>query len=621
MSKVYIELNDYGLTPNFIQKLVARYKNPNTLIDMVKNNPYQLTYDIDGIGFITADNIALRGGINPKSVERVKAYIIYFLKEEGQNGNSYITAGELLTNIYNAFDGKDNIQEVYYDDNGASIGTNIGKAIDELSQKGEIIIEDGENKSRRRVYLKEYYELEKEICLHLQRLLMAENHFNYQNWEEKIRKLEERQGFDFAKEQLDGIKLGLDSQVCLISGLAGAGKSSLVSGILESLNEYNFAQCALSGKAAARLQEVTGQSGSTIHRLLGYQAGGFTYNEDNPLPYDIIVLDEISLVGGDIFLKLIKAIRSGCKLIMLGDMGQLESIGALNLAADIYNSVTIPSVELKQVHRQAAKSGIITSAHAIRNQEQLYDSNFEGLDIRGELEDMYFDLSSDNSENRNKTIKWFKKWYNSDIVQKDIMKIQIISPVKERGDCCVFNLNLDVQSYINPINEKLPNIKVGKKDKTYCIQIGDKVMCVKNNYKTIDEYGEICPIYNGWVGIVKDITFNNVVVDFPLAGKNVYIPIGEAKNELVLGYASTIHKQQGSDNPVVIGVVDYSTPPSMLTCQLLYTLATRAKKICVIIGQTGAIRKAISSNYVSNKRTFLKEFLDNIVTKKEKIND
>ena len=613
MSKVYVELDSYGLTPNFIQKLIKTYKSPTTLIKAVKENPYQLAYDMEGVGFKTADDIALKGGLNPKSVDRVKAFIAHFLREQAYDlGNSYITAGELLVNIYDYFGGKDYIVEAMYDEEENVVGTNVGVAMSQLQEEDIIHIEDNENKSRRRVYLTKIWNLEKEISFHLKRLLDAENHFDYGNWKEKISALEEKQGFTFAEEQLNGIKLGLDKQVCLISGLAGSGKSSLVSGILASLSEYNFAQCALSGKAAARLQEVTGQAGCTIHRLLSYDpmSGGFAYNENNQLPYHIIVLDEVSLVGGEIFLDLIKAIPDGSKLIMLGDMGQLESIGALNLAADIYESAVIPTVELKQVHRQAAQSGIITSAHSVRNQEQLYPDGLDGIDIRGELQDMIFELTSDRTQNRAKVLNWFKKWYESDIVGKDIMKIQLIAPVKERGDCCVFNLNLDVQNYINPVNEFEDKIKMGSKDKSYYIHVNDKVMCIKNNYKTFDEYGVNCPIYNGWVGIVKDITPDFVKIDFPLAGGIVCMSNSDVRSQLVLGYASTVHKLQGSDAPVVIGALDYSTPPKMLTCQLLYTLLTRAKKRCIVVAECNALTKAIGTDYVSTKRTFLKELLE-----------
>lgn len=611
LSRVYVELDEYGFTPNFIQRLTRTYKDPLRLIKTVKENPYQLIDDVDGIGFKTADDIALKGGLNPKSVERIQAFISYFLKEEAYtSGNSYITAGELLTNVYDYFGGKEYIAEEICDEEGNVTGTNIGEAIKRLQEKDVVRVEDGENKSRRRIYLTKIWKLEKEIAFHLRRLLKAKNKMQYDDWKERVAELERRQGFAFAEEQLNGIKLGLDEQVCLISGLAGSGKSSLVSGILAALKNYSFAQCALSGKAAARLQEVTGAQGCTIHRLLSYSPAGFTYNEDNPLAYDIIILDEVSLVGGEIFLSLIKAIPDGSKLIMLGDMGQLESIGALNLAADIYDSPIIPTVELKQVHRQAAQSGIITSAHAVRNQEQLYPAGINGVDIRGELQDMIFDIDNDRTKNREKVFDWFKQWYDSDIVQQDIMKIQLISPVKERGDCCVHNLNLDVQSYLNPLKEGETCIYVDRGEKSYSIHVNDKVMCIKNNYNTTDQIGMTCPIYNGWVGIVKEINDFAVAIDFPLAGGIVYVPQSDVRNEIVLGYASTVHKLQGSDAPVVIGALDYSTPPKMLTCQLLYTLLTRAKKRCIVVAELGALSKAISTDFVSTKRTFLKELLE-----------
>lgn len=605
---------DYGLTPNFLNKLIQTYKSPNMAIDVVKKDPYKLYYDMDGVGFRTADNIALKSGFDPKSVERVKAYIVYFLEDKAyEQGDSYVTAGELLINIYDYFGGKDEISVDETDEEGNIIGNNIANAIQELIHDDIIFLEDNEgSKSRRRVGLVKIKKLEETIAYHLKRLLNAPNHFNYDDWEDKVHKLEQKQGFDFAKEQLDGIELGLKSQVCLISGLAGSGKSSLVSGILASLPQCNFAQCALSGKAAARLQEVTGQEGSTIHRLL-FQNTDINSSDGPILPYDIIILDEISLVGGEIFLDLIKAIPSGSKLIMLGDLGQLESIGALNLAADLFNSEVIPTVELKEIHRQAAMSGIITTAHDVRNQQQIFEtSDYEGEVTLGELQDMTLDMHRGRDGIRENITKWFIKYFDNPLVQKDIMKIQIIAPVKERGDACVHNLNLDIQEYYNPVNLEDNTdykMKMGSKDFTYYIHKNDKVMCIKNNYSTTTTNGYNCPIFNGWTGIVKEMNEDYLIVYFPLAKADVILPVKIARGHLILGYASTVHKMQGSDYPVIVGAIDYTTPPKMLTNSLLYTLITRAKKMCVIVAETRAFNQAISTNFVSTKRTFLQEFL------------
>lgn len=615
-ANVYSELNGYGLTPRFINKLINHYSSPEEIIHVVKENPYILIYDIDGIGFKTADRIAMQGGLSPTSPLRISAFIYYFLNEQAEEGNSYVTAKELMINIYDFFGGKDEIEDTVMTADGDEI-SNVAAAIKELQEKELICVEEkAEDLSSRRVYLTRIYKLEEDIAYHLKRLLKANNKFVYDDWQTRVKQLELKQGFEFDATQLNGIKLGLDEQVCLISGLAGSGKSSLVSGILAALPNAEFAQCALSGKAAARLQEVTGVKGQTIHRLLGWAGYEFEHDEHNPLNYDIIILDEISLVGGEIFLDLLKAIPDGTKLIMLGDLGQLPAIGALNLATDIFYSPVIPTVELKTIHRQAAASGIISTAHEVRNRHQLFDAGFEGKMVLGDLKDMALSIINDRSYTKAQTIDIFKKLYNSSLVDKDIMKIQLISPIRERGDACVYQLNIEAQKICNADNLKGPSLKVGSMDFPYYIHKGDKVMCIHNNYNTIDNCGYESPVFNGWVGMVKDIREcetedgmeDFVIVDFALGGE-IYIPAVLARDILVLGYASTVHKLQGSDAPVVIGAIDFTTPPKMLDNSLIYTLITRAKKYCVLVAQNAALAKAIATNNTMAKRTFLQELL------------
>ena len=324
VGQVYLELDGIGLSSNFITKLVQKYKNPSVIVSKVKENPYSLIKDIDGVGFLTADAVAQKAGFNKTDVRRIKSFITWFLNKEGDEGHSYISAQELNANIFETLGSPQEIVENYDvpEDADSSIPrNNIAKAIKELQDEGTIVLENSERKADRRVYLTKFYNLERDIAYHLKRLLNAHSDFVIENFDEKIKKAEEDQGFEFTQEQIDGIKLGCEKQVCMITGLAGSGKSSLVNGILTVLNNYTFAQCALSGKAAARLQEVTGVSGKTIHRLLEYSGDGFVRNEENPLEENIIVLDEISLVGGEIFLDLLKAIPNGSKLIMLGDFG------------------------------------------------------------------------------------------------------------------------------------------------------------------------------------------------------------------------------------------------------------------------------------------------------------
>jgi exodeoxyribonuclease V alpha subunit len=617
---VYLELDGLGLTPKFIQKLIAKYINPNKVIEIVKKNPYQLSFDIEGIGFKTADKIALNNGTDPKSKERIKSFINYLLEELAEAGDSFIYAYELTDYIFDELGGKEEILEIYYDEDGRISGNNIGVAIEELKQKEILVVEENENisKSERRVYLKKYYDLECEISYHLKRLTEADNTFDFGKWREVVKLQEEEQGWEFTEEQIKGIEACLTNQVIFITGGAGVGKTSVLGGALQALKcyegKYSFAQTSLSGKAAARMQEVTGQDGYTIHRLLGFQPPySFTYNEDIQLPYDIIILDEISLVGGEIFLSLIKAIPTGSKLIMLGDMGQLESIGCLNLAQDIYNSDYITTVELTKIHRQAQKSGIIVASQAIRHSESIFERSFQGKLTMGELQDMHFDVNSSKDTIREKVLDYFIEYWNGDLVY-DIMDIQILAPVKERGEASVMNLNLDVQDFINPSNKLKKEYKIEyDKGSYFYLREGDKVMNIKNNYKLCNIDGNKTAIFNGWVGTLTKISpeLNSAIIYFPIINDSIVFTLADLKKHIILGYASTVHKFQGSSAKVVIGVLDYSTPPNMRTKELAYTLPTRAEKECVFVVQNKAFDDAIQTSGVSNKNTFLLELLNN----------
>ncbi len=619
---VYLELDGLGLTPKFIQKLISKYINPNKVIEIVKNNPYQLSFDIEGIGFKTADKIALNNGMDQKSKDRIKSFINYLLEELAMAGDSFILASELTEYIFEELGSKEDILEIYYDENGEVAGNNIATAINELIQNNILILEDDNeyvSKSERRIYLRKYWELENEIAHHLKRINEAKNKFEFGDWRKVVKIQEEEQGWDFTQEQIKGIEACLNNQVVFITGGAGTGKTSVLGGALQALKcyegKYTFAQTSLSGKAAARMQEVTGQDGYTIHRLLGFQPPcSFLYNEEMLLPYDIIILDELSLVGGEIFLSLIKAIPTGSKLIMLGDMGQLESIGCLNLAQDLYKSDYIKTVELTKIHRQAQKSGIIIASKAIRCSEPIFERSFEGKLTIGELKDMYFDASSNKNETRQKVSDYFIEYWNSELVN-DIMDIQILAPVKERGDASVMNLNLDIQEYINPHSKLKKEYKIEyDKDKHFYLREGDKIMNIKNNYRLCNVDDIEIPVFNGWVGILTKINFklNTAIVYFPIINDSVVFHLGDLKKHIVLSYASTIHKFQGSSAKVVIGVLDYSTPPNMRTKELTYTLVTRAEKECVFIVQNKAFDDAIQTSGVNNKNTFLKELLDTL---------
>ena len=282
----------------------------------------------------------------------------------------------------------------------------------------------------------------------------------------------------------------------------------------------------------------------------------------------------------------------------------------MNLAFDLYKSKSIITIELTKVHRQAQKSGIITTSQQIRKGQPVLEKKYTGIKTFGELQDMHFDIEDSCNTTRERTIKWFKEKYESDLV-KNIMDIQILSPCKERGDASVFNLNQDVQEYVNPHDNGKNEIKVKLgKDKSYYLREGDKVMCIKNNYRI--QGRKKTGVFNGWCGILK--TIDNVLgfheVYIPMIDDTMIFSTSDLTSGVVLGYASTVHKYQGSSAKVIIGVFDNTTPPSMRTRELLYTLWTRAEKECITVGQNSAIYNAARNSGVTDKNTFLVELLD-----------
>lgn len=588
LGKIFSELSEYNLTNNMINKLMMRYKSPDIVIDKVKRNPYVLVDEVEGIGWAKADQIAQAGGIGLYDVRRIGAYMKQYLRVVGEEGQSWVTPDELLGAVL------DNLGEDVPDE--------------KITESIQAISEDlWWNEDKTQIGLKKYYLVEKRIAEELIRIRDAESDENhYTDWLDTIHALEVKQGWKFTSEQLEGIKLAITSNVILITGMAGTGKSSLVKGILEVLKDKKFVQCALSGRAAARMGEITGQDGSTIHRLLGYpnfdqgSKHGFVFHEDNPLDYDLYIVDEISMIGTSLFLSLLRAIPSGAKLICLGDHGQLESIGAGNIAHDIMASPEIPTVVLHQIHRQAQASGIISEAFKIRSGQQIVEKDWVGEEIRGDLKDFKLICYSDASN----TFYNIMAAYSAARAEKNfnILDVQIIVPVKTKGMACTYELNNAIQEIANPVSNKKNEVTVYNYGKPYLLREGDKIINIKNNYRTKPV------IYNGNIGVIKTIDEANdlIIADF--------IGIGEVEidsefwDNLELGYAITGHKFQGSQCKEIIVGMDYSGY-LLLSREWCYTAITRAEEKCTFIAQTSALRYATANEAVSKKQTHLQQAL------------
>lgn len=589
-AQIYTELEDYNLTTNMIKKLMERYKSPELVVEKVKNNPYVLCNEVKGIGWKTADKIALEGGIGEFSTKRVSAYIVHYLDEAGENGCSWITPDELMGAI---------LEELGDEVPDESVTASIHELGSQLWW----------NEDKSRIGLRRYFNIEQKIAEELIRIRDAESYLSYNDWEDTIRRLESKQGWEYTEEQKNGVKLVLDNNVAVVQGLAGTGKSTLVSAMIEVLRDYSYVQCALSGRASSRMSEITGKEGYTIHRLLGFPQGDkekqqFVYHDEHPLEHDIYIVDEISMVDAYLFYYLLRAIPSGAKLVCLGDPGQLESIGCGNIAHDMINSDEIPTVTLTQIHRQAAKSAIITESIKVRKGVQIVEKDWAGQDVRGELQDLHLDCYSDKSNTFYKMMQAFSRAMAED--DFDIMETQMIVPVKFNGSACTYELNNAAQEQYNPASLEKKEYTGMTNGRPYVIREGDKVMNVANNYKTDP------PIFNGNIGImrkfeyVEELDEDYMVIDFKGIG-TVMVPQDAWKN-IELGYAITVHKSQGDQAHHVILGIDFSAY-SLLTREMVYTGITRAKGMTDLIAQTGALRMAISKEGVSQKQTHLQQCL------------
>ena len=587
---ILTELKDYHLTNVMVNKLIDKYKSPELIVEKVKNNPYILCTEVQGIGWKTADNIALKGNMDPFSTMRIGAYIQYYLEQRSQAGYSWVEPDELLGAIIDV------------------LGEDVpDSAITESIHELEEVLWWNDDKTR--IGLQKYYLIEYKVAKELIRLRDAESYIeDPDDVDSIIQRLEFKQGWNFTEEQIEGLFSALNFNVTLIQGCAGTGKSSLVSGVLEVLKDYTYVQCALSGRAASRMSEITGEEGYTIHRLLGYPKGepskqGFLYHDENPLLQDIYILDEISMVDLYLFYDLLRAIPTGSKLICLGDPGQLESIGCGNVAHDMAMSGEIPLVTLTQIHRQAAASAIITESLRIRHGHQIVQKDWAGEEVRGELQDLCILGYSDSSNTFYKIMEQFNRAITDP--KFDLMETQVIVPLRNRGDACTYTLNNAMQELYNPEASYKNEIVIFNAGQPYILREGDKVINVKNSYTTDP------PIFNGNLGVIKEINNQEeyMIIDF--------IGIGEVTIEkklysnIELGYAITVHKAQGSQwNKVIFGI-DFSSY-ALLTRELIYTGITRAKKDCVLITQTNALRFATGKESVSTKTTHLQQCLYDI---------
>lgn len=592
----YVKFYDLGLTKGAIDKLVKFYGSPEAAVAVIENNPYTLIIQVPGYGWNKADAIALAQGLTLDCPERMGAYLVHYLREQAEiNGNSWVNVDDLCLAIEQVCGPTD--QEKVY----------------EVVRRGirdkTLYFDNADG----RIGLTEYRRLEENLADEIVRIQngSAAIPIDERKAKEVLAKVEKEQGFGFTEEQNAAIWNTLNSQFSILTGLGGTGKTSAVNGIAHVLREHNYrvAQVSLSGRAASKLTEITHIPGQTIHRLLGYdpESGGFHYNKENPVPYDIIIGDEVSMWGGEITLDLLRAVPNGAKVLFIGDPKQLEAIGLASVLTDTIKSQTIPTVQLTKIQRQKADSGIITQSLKVACGEQIVSANSTGTEYRGALRDFKLVTYIDAGLTQSKIIDEFNELYKEKgVPAKDI---QVLVPMRSKGEASCRALNIAIQEIVNGCpqrNEVMINYADGNFKYCYTYRKNDRVIIMKNNYKTINTEGHKEPIFNGNVGYIKEIGPDYMIINLTEQGDIILTE--DNYDNLSLAYAITVHKKQGDSSPYVIGAID-SSSYALISKELLYTMITRARKYCVIVGQKRILQQAVKISRVKTKQTWLKELL------------
>lgn len=594
---IMVFLQGNGVSSAYAAKIYKAYGKES--IDKVKENPYRLADDIWGIGFKTADSIAKNMGYAENDIRRCKSGIIYSLNQLANDGHVYATREQLTkdanerlglaeiaansqTPVPNTSASSPITEEIplgMVAEPTPQMRPPVEQALEELISAEELKVED------ECIYLPPFYYSEVGVAKKLLELRNAKQD-NLFAGQVNMEAIEKESGITYDDVQQAAIHMAAESKVMVLTGGPGTGKTTTTQGIISAWKTAGLSilLAAPTGRAAKRMSEATGMEAKTIHRLLGFKpTEGYKFNEENPLDGDALIVDECSMIDIILMYSLLKAIPLTMRLVLVGDIDQLPSVGAGNVLRDIIESEAIPVTRLTRIFRQAQSSRIVMNAHAIN---QGYFPNIQN----GKDTDFFFIRAEEPQDAVPQIVNLVKnrlpKAYG-----RPVSDVQVLTPMR-RSYCGSDNLNIELQKALNPMG-----VSLSFGGTLY--RSGDRVMQIRNNYDK--------DVYNGDIGTISDVDLeeNELLVSF---GDKVVTYEKSELDELVLAYATTIHKSQGSEYPIVVIPVFYSFF-TLLQRNLIYTAITRAKKICVLIGQVKALGYAVKNLTVEQRNTKLKERL------------
>lgn len=581
--EVMVFLQTYGVSPSYAQKIFKVYGDQ--CIKIVKENPYALARDIFGIGFKTADQIAQRMGIEPHSSQRIDAGVEFALSSLSNEGHVCFHLAEFLVAAAQMLEvSSEEIQ------NRISFLKNEGRIeLFELLHKGAM---------SPFIWLKPLFIAETGIAKEVKRLLASPTQLRQIDIAKALAWVQENLKLELAPQQEVAVASAFQHKMLIITGGPGTGKSTITKAILAIVEKLTskIILTAPTGRAAKRMAEITGRKAATIHSLLEYnfKGGGFKRNRESPLDCDLVIVDEASMIDTSLMYSLLKAIPNHARVILVGDINQLPSVGPGNVLKDLIASQCLSVTTLNQIFRQAQGSRIVINAHAI-NQGRFPD-------INNHSDSDFFFIDCENVEDvLSNIVAMVTERLPRKYRLNPLQDIQVLSPMR-RGIIGTENLNQVLQQSLNTNTAAV--LRHGHR-----FLVGDKVMQTRNNYQK--------EVFNGDIGIIKsiDLIEQEVVVDFE--ARDVFYDLADL-DELVLAYAVSIHKFQGSEYPCVIMPI-HTTHFKLLCRNLLYTGVTRGKKLVVVIGTKKALALAVNNDEVKNRYSGLKQALIGTLTSTARI--